>query len=163
MTFDLSDSFPGNSLPAAPALPLPALRQEDRARAELAEAQYRQFAAVNTFPSTVCGGGLLDGSSWIGTLKPMTGWLTDHDVDRVARRVLELQGVEPKLPAPKQESGWLVETPRPFHAGPTYWTGRGWSTDSLKALRFARADDARNMAEILGPNCVANEHVWVSP
>lgn len=39
-------------------------------------------------------------------------------------------------------SGWVIEhRSSPSHT-PNYWCGNGWSTDNLRAIRFARKVDA---------------------
>lgn len=42
----------------------------------------------------------------------------------------------------KTEFGWVIEHRlSPTHS-PKYWAGNGWSTDHMKAIRFARKEDA---------------------
>jgi len=59
------------------------------------------------------------------------------------------------------ESGWLIETRR---NGYPEWAsfeegGVVWTTDSLKACRFARREDAEQLA--YGEDCNAiTEHSW---
>ncbi|MCH8178172.1 MAG: hypothetical protein IIA02_00100 [Proteobacteria bacterium] len=61
------------------------------------------------------------------------------------------------------ERGWLIEWSLPDGAGPTYWTGgehdpshkraragvAEFSRDSLKAVRFARKEDAEKVLDYL--------------
>lgn len=66
------------------------------------------------------------------------------------------------------ETGWLVER----DMGGPHWWGRhtptledddafGWTNDSLRAIRFARKEDAEMYIEEVGWNdVVATEHMW---
>lgn len=66
---------------------------------------------------------------------------------------------------PKQETGWLVEHQ---NGGPCWWgqtpdgeDAFGWTKDSLKALRFARKEDAEAyIAEVGWNDVTATEHQW---
>lgn len=42
------------------------------------------------------------------------------------------------------ESGWVIEHRRSPAYEPEYWAGNGWSKDNLRAIRFARQEDAEN-------------------
>ena len=61
------------------------------------------------------------------------------------------------------EFGWLIEID-----GPMWWTGNAyphtWTKDSLKAIRFARKEDAMRMIGIeYLPDAYATEHMWSGP
>ena len=65
---------------------------------------------------------------------------------------------------PIDEIGWLIEHQ---HDGRAYWwTGLGWTTESLDAVRFAREQDAdtiiatRRFAELLDATILVTEHMW---
>ncbi len=79
--------------------------------------------------------------------------LDDENTNRVRH---EVDGERPL-----DESGWLVE--RAAERGYFYWTGTGWSPDSLDALRFAREADATKfitVEQLSSPHTFAAEHVW---
>ena len=60
-----------------------------------------------------------------------------------------------------QETAWLIELPDP--RGVVWWTGHGWSKDSLQAVRFTRRSDAVATSKALGHSeTVATEHIWDS-
>jgi hypothetical protein len=73
------------------------------------------------------------------------------------------------------ELGWLIE--RYVGDVTMWWTGespaydpvtwwRSWTTDSLKAIRFARKEDAQRIIEFLGNyafNAKPIEHMWCGP
>lgn len=44
------------------------------------------------------------------------------------------------------ENGWVIEHRRSPAYEPSYWAGNGWSTDHLRAIRFARQIDAERTA-----------------
>ena len=63
------------------------------------------------------------------------------------------------------ESGWLIEHGTSPAYAPRYWCGaHGWTTDNLKAVRFAREIDARLQAEAMDDGVPDNyriaEHGW---
>jgi len=81
-----------------------------------------------------------------------------------------LSGPCPKPPLPKsvEEVGWCIV--RYIGSGLTYWNGRfldssrGFETDNLKAIRFARQEDASIVLSwLLGNEGAAQEHMWVCP
>lgn len=54
------------------------------------------------------------------------------------------------------EVGWLIEAPNLM-----WWTGDGWTFDSLQAVRFARRQDAEKMIKVQGlDGRFAVEHEW---
>lgn len=67
-----------------------------------------------------------------------------------------------------EESAWLIETK---HLGAPAWWSRvdneddgvcGWSHDSLKAIRFARAQDAQAIIDFYGwTEVVPTDHLWL--
>lgn len=60
------------------------------------------------------------------------------------------------------ETGWLIERLRNDRA--EWWTGDGWTTESLDAVRFAREEDAQKMiwinAYTVFDDAFATEHSW---
>lgn len=62
------------------------------------------------------------------------------------------------------ELGWVIELYRSSRLH--YWNGtflddRGWSTDSLKAVRFARYEDASKVQHwLLGGIGNCTQHAW---
>lgn len=62
------------------------------------------------------------------------------------------------------EAGWVIEHRTSQISRPSYWTGDGWSFDSMKAVRFVRQVDGENTDRGLGnkkPHRVL-EHIWGS-
>ncbi len=62
----------------------------------------------------------------------------------------------------KEEVGWLLER---RVDGKILWcmveAGEwGWTDDSLRALRFARHQDAEAMSEIVSDTEFVTEHIW---
>ena len=68
------------------------------------------------------------------------------------------------MSAGKDETGWLIETKTP-EGVPCYWGGPAlWTTDHLKAIRFARKLDGERVAEDLDVDrLVVVEHIWCAP
>jgi hypothetical protein len=73
----------------------------------------------------------------------------------------------PASPAetPKYESGWVIEHGASEVSRPRYWGGvHGWTFENLKAVRFAREEDARSIAESMDDGVPDNyriaEHGW---
>lgn len=59
-----------------------------------------------------------------------------------------------------EETGWLIES----DTNPIWWTGDGWSVDSLNAVRFCREEDAWKVISALGIGCAkATSHMWRDP
>ena len=78
------------------------------------------------------------------------------------------KAVYPPTPAPKSETGWLIEVKGRGDA--VWWCCSGgfspisWTTQSEKACRFARKQDAEliiNKLEI--SHAIATEHAWCAP
>lgn len=46
-----------------------------------------------------------------------------------------------------EQYGWVIELGRSPTSAPEYWCGNGWSTDHLRAIRFARQIDAENTSK----------------
>lgn len=59
------------------------------------------------------------------------------------------------------ENGWLIEQRGNV---PCWWDGEGeWTTDSRKALRFARKQDAETYIDEVGwTEAFASEHIWTT-
>ena len=67
-----------------------------------------------------------------------------------------------------RELGWVIESGDSEPCAPKYWAGHfSWSADHLKAIRFARMEDAKAVADSerdladgpAMPHRIA-EHVW---
>lgn len=59
------------------------------------------------------------------------------------------------------ETAWLIELPESRNGMPLWWTGGGWTTDSLEAVRFARQCDAEAVIRaVMGAVGRATEHQW---
>lgn len=58
------------------------------------------------------------------------------------------------------ETAWLIESR--FTPAPSWWTGTGWSRDSLEAVRFSRSRDAEAATAALPDfhTCFVTEHQW---
>lgn len=67
------------------------------------------------------------------------------------------------------EIGWLIERQDTVSVRALWWTGLGWTTESLDAVRFAREQDAnkviatRRFAELCDATVTATEHMWCGP
>lgn len=73
----------------------------------------------------------------------------------------------------KVESAWLIEIPmRTFKGPPVWWTGcyssltATWSQDPMKAVRFARKEDADavisgTLRKPFRDDAIATEHQWI--
>lgn len=66
------------------------------------------------------------------------------------------------------ETGWLIEFSQRVSAQPAWYgktdDGLGQTTDSLKAIRFAREEDAEAVIEDMGwTEARATEHMWCAP
>jgi hypothetical protein len=58
---------------------------------------------------------------------------------------------KPPLPKPaKEETGWVIEHGRSQPSHPMYWCADGFDHNNLKAIRFARKEDAERVANSLG-------------
>lgn len=63
------------------------------------------------------------------------------------------------------ETGWIIEGGWSSVSHPDYWGGSSvWSSDHMKALRFARRQDAQQAADLMlsGINVRICEHAWGS-
>lgn len=63
------------------------------------------------------------------------------------------------------EYGWVIEGAWSSADKPEYWVGSSaWSQDSLKALRFARRQDAQQTADLMldGVSVRICEHAWTA-
>ena len=49
-----------------------------------------------------------------------------------------------------EETGWVIEHGRSQPSYPEYWAATGFDHDNLKAIRFARKEDAERVANALG-------------
>ena len=68
--------------------------------------------------------------------------------------------VEAKTP---DKSGWVIEGAWSEVSAPSYWCGSSaWSEDHMRALRFARKEDAEQAAFFMldGMNIRIAEHIW---
>ena len=80
-----------------------------------------------------------------------------------------------------KKSGWLIEIKKSARGQPVWWTGQFFSncgddgleekdcedlftTDSNKAIRFSRREDAQKAIDVSGwTEAVATEHIWHNP
>jgi len=61
-----------------------------------------------------------------------------------------------------EEVGWVIEREDSEPSRPMYFTGKNWDYDNLKAVRFAREQDAQTMARYMfpgEPHRIA-DHMW---
>ncbi|MDB5440886.1 MAG: hypothetical protein JWM33_3313 [Caulobacteraceae bacterium] len=64
------------------------------------------------------------------------------------------------------ETAWLIEWPAHGAGGPTWWRGRGFTSDSNEAIRFSRKQDAENClhSDAMGRlPVIVTEHQWIGP
>lgn len=64
--------------------------------------------------------------------------------------------------AGQEETGWVIEHWDSEPSRPKYFAGKEWSYDNLKAIRFAREQDALAMSHYMfpgDPNRIA-DHMW---
>lgn len=64
--------------------------------------------------------------------------------------------------ANQAEIGWVIEREDSEPSRPMYYAGIEWSYDSLKAIRFARKEDAEAMCRYMfpgEPHRIA-DHMW---
>jgi hypothetical protein len=67
----------------------------------------------------------------------------------------------PEVPA-GEETGWVIEREDSEPSRPMYYAGFDWSYDNLKAMRFARRQDAELMSRYMfpgEPHRIA-DHMW---
>lgn len=60
------------------------------------------------------------------------------------------------------EIGWVIEREDSDPSRPMYYAGKDWSYDNLKAVRFARKEDAETMSSYMfpgEPHRIA-DHMW---
>lgn len=73
-------------------------------------------------------------------------WAVHTAIDRafaLGQRQSAQPGYVERVEAKSMEYGWVIEHHRsPVHS-PEYWVGNGWDRDHLRAIRFARKDDAQ--------------------
>lgn len=50
------------------------------------------------------------------------------------------------IPKSEPETGWVIEHKNSEPCAPLYWAGNGWSREHMKAIRFARKEDAERTA-----------------
>lgn len=88
--------------------------------------------------------------------------------DEEKAKLMRLYDARPS--APNDETGWLIECKHIGNAA--WWDGkrgprdlidcRYFTTDHLKAVRFARKEDAERIIKGCGGSCMqATEHLWV--
>ena len=62
-----------------------------------------------------------------------------------------------------EETGWVIEREDSEPSRPMYYAGFEWDYDHLKAMRFARKEDAQTMCRYMfpgEPHRIA-DHAWV--
>lgn len=65
----------------------------------------------------------------------------------------------------QDETGWLIELAASPPSEPKYWqNGSLWTGDNIKAIRFARKEDAERIAALMldGMNIRICEHIWTA-
>lgn len=65
-------------------------------------------------------------------------------------------------PGSNEETGWVIERADSEPSRPMYYAGKDWSYDNLKAVRFARKQDAEAMCRYMfpgEPHRIA-DHMW---
>lgn len=106
------------------------------------------------------------GARWRDAESRFWKWRNEsgHHSDIVA---FQLASVAPPPAAGEvtDEWGWLIEHGASEVSRPRYWGGvHGWTFDNLKAVRFAREEDARSIAESMDDGVPNNyrikEHGW---
>lgn len=61
------------------------------------------------------------------------------------------------------ELGWLIEKDGPLWIFCNGWGGFDWTSDSLKAIRFARRQDAEQVMQMIeSADCKATQHKWIN-
>lgn len=61
-----------------------------------------------------------------------------------------------------EETGWVIERADSDASRPLYFAGKNWEYDNLKAIRFARREDAQAMSSYMfpgEPHRIA-DHMW---
>lgn len=112
--------------------------------------------------------------TWEADMRAVKRWREAHPgnelvmPDRADMVVWLLETYASPIAAEGRETGWLLE--QMDRAGrPTWWAFGGedggyFTDDSVKALRFARKEDAQAFIDDIGWNAVApTEHEWVDP
>lgn len=90
------------------------------------------------------------------------------EVQRLRQQVSDLLDAITKArrPAPKDETGWLIEWPPSPDSQPRWWSPiHGWTIDSLRAIRYGRKEDAEAAIKtgVFVGGVIATEHMWVAP
>ena len=114
--------------------------------------------------------------AWVVQLKYSDRWSGDMFTDVLPEQDGTYRVIRPLFahpPAPPSgevdETGWLIELGTRVVVSPQWWSlpkdNEGqWTGDSLKALRFARREDAEAYIEEAGwTEAFASEHMWASP
>jgi hypothetical protein len=87
---------------------------------------------------------------------PILSQLEDGDVvERMPNDLLQACSVISRLcdaieVREGEETGWVIEHGRSDPSRPEYWAATGFDHDNLKAIRFARKEDAERVANCLG-------------
>lgn len=88
-------------------------------------------------------------------------------LDHLARETARADAAEKEAKALREvETGWLIERGDSEVCAPLYWGGvHGWTTDNLKAIRYARREDAQAEADWSESEATYKariaEHQWV--
>lgn len=64
-----------------------------------------------------------------------------------------------------KETGWLIERGNAQHQDPPLWWAGSrsmteWTTDSNQAIRFARAEDAKLVGDMIGMRLGTYQTMW---
>lgn len=84
------------------------------------------------------------------------------DLFRAANMLGRLCDELRKAIRPGEETGWVIERADSEPSRPMYYAGFEWDYDNLKAMRFARKEDAQKMARYMfpgEPHRIA-DHMW---
>lgn len=103
-------------------------------------------------------------SPWDGS--PFEQCVPDPDCAEAADLIATLTAAlaaEKERADAADESGWVIEGAWSEVSAPSYWCGSSaWSDDHMRALRFARKEDAEQAAFFMldGMNIRIAEHIW---
>ena len=114
---------------------------------------------------------LRDNESYRAKLTAIVVWLEANQPDVFRRGLWDaINAADAPSPAghgagekgTKVETGWLIETTSlPVYLRVADWHGFDWTTDSLKAIRFSRREDAEQVLLMLeSVDAKAAEHQW---
>ena len=87
----------------------------------------------------------------------------DSEIAVMREAADELERLERQRQAREgEETGWVIEREDSEPSRPMYYAGIEWDYDNLKAIRFARKEDAEKMSRYMfpgEPHRIA-DHMW---